>query len=394
MKVLHVIPTLAAEEGGPSQAIIEILLALKTVGVDVALLTTSLKRVSERLEQTGNQLSIFTVKNIFKERWGISPELIHWLKKHLRRYDLVHIHKTFCFISLVTIHYCRKYKIPYVIRPAGMLNRYCYQVGRIRKFVYFQLFEKKNIEHAAAIHCTTHYEVEEIKHLMPYAKFKIIPLGTKLFLGSAIPDMAGNGSSSFEQLLERESRKKILFLSRLDPKKGVENLIRSIAILKQKYSDFVLIMAGTAAADYVERIKNLAQSLGVSSNILFTGFLNGRDRILALKAAKIFVLPSYDENFGIAVIEAMAYELPVVITKNVGLFESVEEFRAGIVTSPEPSQLAATLEVLLIDQALSREMGGNGKRLVDSHYRWEKIAPQINNLYCEILNKDSICLQN
>ncbi|MBI4245038.1 MAG: glycosyltransferase [Planctomycetes bacterium] len=206
----------------------------------------------------------------------------------------------------------------------------------------------------------------------------VLPLGVDF---DSIPDLSGVNK-------EKSDFKQIIFMSRLDPKKGLDLLVDSIAILKKKRTDFKLLIVGNGISSYENSIKNRAKYLGIDKYIEWKGFLN-LERWEHLKRSDLFVLPSYSENFGIAVVEAMSVGLPVVISDKVGISTEIRSYNAGVVVKCDPAELAFAIDSCLGSPALRSALSESALKLVLEHFDWKKITPRLINAYKAVLNKSS-----
>jgi glycosyltransferase involved in cell wall biosynthesis len=181
-----------------------------------------------------------------------------------------------------------------------------------------------------------------------------------------------------------EGHQRLLFLSRLDPKKNVEGLLRAFAELQHWRAQAILLIAGDGPAPYVAILKELARSLGIARHVLWLGHVEGPRKSAAFAAADVFVLPSFSENFGIAAVEALLAGLPCVLGEGIAIAKDVEEAGAGVVTAPEPKAIARALEQLLGDDTLRRDMGARGKAFAECHYSIRAMAEQLVTLYKDV----------
>jgi len=182
----------------------------------------------------------------------------------------------------------------------------------------------------------------------------------------------------------------IVFLSRLDHKKGIDRLLPAINALAARRDNFAVVIAGSGEREYEAHVRDLVVAHGLQEKVIFTGFVQGQDKMDLLRDADVFVLPSYDENFGLAVIEAMAVGAPVVISNNVGIHHEVTEYGAGLVTSCESDEIAHALGTLLDNGSLRRKMGKNGRHLVGDKFTWEKVAGRLMELYEAVVSHGTI----
>jgi glycosyltransferase involved in cell wall biosynthesis len=179
----------------------------------------------------------------------------------------------------------------------------------------------------------------------------------------------------------RSSDPYLLVLSRLHPKKGLEVLIDAFLILDRKFDRWRLIIAGDGPADYVAELKQRA----TSERISFAGWVDGETKDAMLNGASLLTLPSYQENFGLCVMEALARAVPVVVSPHVNLADEIDSANAGWIAPVEKNALAATLAAALSDEAELAKRGRAGKQLSEK-YSWERVATDLVTLYTEIID--------
>ncbi|MEO0241395.1 MAG: glycosyltransferase, partial [candidate division WOR-3 bacterium] len=153
------------------------------------------------------------------------------------------------------------------------------------------------------------------------------------------------------------------------------------------YKDIYLLIAGPDNEGYGEKIKKLIKNYGIEDKVIFTGPLYGKEKISAFKNAEIFVLPSYSENFGLAVLEAMACGKPCVISNKVGIYKEVKKYNAGIIVETNSRSLYNGIQILLKDENLKRKISENAKKIVKNEYDIEKVAEKMIKVYEDILRK-------
>jgi glycosyltransferase involved in cell wall biosynthesis len=176
----------------------------------------------------------------------------------------------------------------------------------------------------------------------------------------------------------------------LDAKKGLDLLLQAFAQVLPRHPDAALVIAGDGDPGLVSRLKREAKSLGVSQPIVWAGFLAGEDKLAALAAADLFVLPSYSENFGVAAVEALAAGLPVVLTDQVGIAAEVEASQAGLVVPPDVDSLTAALDRLLSDSALRQTLVRNAHQLVDERFSLDAMTRRLLGLYREVIQGSTV----
>ena len=177
----------------------------------------------------------------------------------------------------------------------------------------------------------------------------------------------------------------VLFLGRVHPKKGLDILADAFAIVAKTRDDARLVIAGPDEAGQSRKIASRLEKSGVLGQVIFTGMLTGIRKARALATADVFVLPSYSEGFSMAVLEAMATGLPVVISRQC-YFPEVDQSNAGIVVETRADELAVALGRLLDDPGLRREMGQNGQEMIRHGYTWDSIASRMTEFYRSVVD--------
>jgi len=385
MRVLHVIASLAPRYGGPPKACLELCRELARRGDDVAIYTTTIDGggdlpvpVAEPQWSEGVQIRYFPVQ--WPRGYVLSPPLAKALKVAIPQYDVVHIHSLYLFSSLAAAHYCQRFGVPYLVQPHGSLDPYLYRRHRGRKRIYEFLAERRNLNRAAAIHFVTEEERELTRPLGLEAPGIVAPLGLNLAdYGDAVPGAFAKGWP------QTRGRRLILFLGRLNFKKGLDLLARAFGHVARKCDDVGLVLAGTEDGGYGARVRQWLAAEGVLGKTTFTEMLLGAEKLSAFRAADVFVLPSYSENFGISVIEAMACEVPVVVSNKVNIWREVIEAGAGLVVDCNAEALAGALVTLLGDSARRKAMGRQGRRLVEERFTWEAVGERMTEVYRQIV---------
>jgi glycosyltransferase involved in cell wall biosynthesis len=379
MKVLHVIPSISPRRGGPGVAALEMAAALRQQGVEASLLTTNDDGpgllgdlpLGRWIDHDGVPLLAFG-------RWSppitplrefaVAPALSQWLAAHLADYDLLHIHALFSYPSTSAMAQARQAGVPYVLSTIGQLCHWSLARSSRRKRWMLRLIERRNLDGAAALHVTTDAERDQSADLGLAAPAVVIPLGVHLPPEGATQAHAGAGPTRF------------LFLSRIHPKKQLEQLFAALALVP---GDWTLQIAGEGEPAYVAALQRQADQLGIASRCQWSGFLAGEAKWQALAAADWFVLPSASENFGIAAIEALAAGLPVILSPEVAVAELLSSSGAAMICASEPQVLAATLERALVKPMPSQRQ--EARRLAAERFAWPAIAGQLQSAYGEVL---------
>lgn len=425
MKILHIVSSYwpAFEFGGPIESVHQLNKWLVKNGVDVTVYTTNSGlrniRMSDIQKLNSSISGMSDIQNIGKGKCEIdgikifyfpyygyvhftfSPSLFWEIGKNIKKFDLVHITGVWNFPVIVAAFWAKFYKKPYVISPRGSLMKEpLKKKSSFIKKLFIFLFIRRDLKNATAIHFTAEKEKEEY-----------LRVGLSLKKAIIIPNGIDLGTSDVQKLNFREKfgiaadKKIILFLSRLNWKKGLDTLIPAFAEVIKKEPKAVLVLAGPDENNYRKEVLKIIDSINKRTsdvqkieirtsqvlrtcdvpNIIFTGMLLGDDKIVAYYESDVFVLPSYSENFGMAVVEAMVAELPVVITKGVGISKEVEKATAGIIIEKDANQLTLAILKILNNPDLAKKMGEAGRKLVEAEFSSEKVAEKWVKEYNKLL---------
>lgn len=381
MKILHVIPSLSPNRGGPSVAIRAMAEAVTCNGIEVHVIATDDGQAHSTISLEVPLVENDVTYRYFRRQIGFytfSWPLTRWLWQHVHEYNLLHIHSLFSYATLPAAWFAYWRGVPYIIRPLGHLNRWGMENRRANlKRFSLRWIEGPILQRATMIHFTCEQERLEAQDVGITGSAVIAPLGIDTTPFQQLPPV--EAFIAFHPKTQNKVR--LLFLSRIDPKKGLDLLLSAFAQLRQSYSDIVLVIAGDGNAAYLTELKALTQQLGIADAIIWTGFLTGQAKLAALAAADLFVLPSYSENFGIAVVEAMAAGLPVVISDQVGIHHEVSKSNAGLVTPCTKEPLVAALRKLIANASQRQRLGSNGRQLVNEFFSQEAMTRRLSAMY-------------
>ena len=388
MRILQIVPSVSLVYGGPSQMVLGLSEALADLGVEVTLITTNSNGdtgqppldvpLNQPIQQQGYKIIYFACSPF--KRYKFSLTLLQWLNRSAVNYDLAHIHALFSPVSTFSAIVARKNKLPYLLRPLGTLDPADLQKKKLLKKLYGSLLEKPNLAGAAGIHFTSEEEAKVSERYGVKTNDLIIPLGVK------IPHNLPEPQTARQELELDKSVPIILFMSRIDPKKGLDLLLPALETLQQQGQKFNFVLAGTNPQDpaYENGIKRYIVNSALGKITTIPGFVRGTAKLALLQDADIFVLPSYYENFGIAVAEAMATKTPVLISDRVHIWESIKAADAGWVVACSQEELTATLRSVLQHPQTWEQKAKNARNLVEEKYSWKAIAKKLIEVYSAI----------
>ncbi len=392
MKILQIIPSISLVYGGPSQMILGLSKTLAENGENVTIITTNSNGDTGQkpldvplqipLKQDGYTIIYFPCSPF--RRYKFSLDLLLWLNRNCANYDVAHIHALFSPVTTLAASICRLKGLPYLLRPLGTLDPLDLQKKRLLKQIYGNLLEKPNLQGAAKIHFTSEQEAKISHKFGVETQDLVIPLGVNI--AENLPVL----NSTRDNLSIPQGVPLILFMSRIEPKKGLDLLIPALENLLTEGLDFHFVLAGNNPQDvnFETKIKEQIRKSKLNNVTTITGFIGGEMKVGLLQDADLFVLPSYYENFGIAVAEALIYQTPVVISNQVYIWEDIKNYDAGWVSNCNISDLTLQLKLALGDANIRKQKGENGVKLAKEKYSWKAIAQSMITVYNEVKKQE------
>jgi glycosyltransferase involved in cell wall biosynthesis len=383
MKVLHVLETLSPNYGGPVRVLTELVRAQKSAGHEVVVATTQSDYPGGVYHKAGwgsiadGNVSAYYGAVQF-EALRFSWDLAGYLRRKISTFDLVHVHGLYRFPPSYAAYQARIQGVPYIIRPHGSLDPYLYEKSSYSiwlKRLYERWFDLPNLNGAGAIHYTAEDERERVSSLKLHAPSFVVPNGLDWATFESLPVRG-----ALRVRLGVGDAPLVLFLGRLHFKKGLDLLIPAFDAVRRNIPDAQLVIVGPENDDYGVDVRNWVSERHLQDAVHFVGPLEGSDVIQAYVDADVFALPSYTENFGMTVAEAMACALPVVISDQVNIHAEVANAGAGIVTHCDSGEVAIAIETLLRSPERRGVMGRSGRELVQRCYTWPSI---VDALTCE-----------
>ncbi|MEM9028965.1 MAG: glycosyltransferase [Pseudomonadota bacterium] len=377
MRVLHISPTYlpAVRYGGPIQSVHGLCAGLVQRGHDVHVYTTNVDGdgtsdvpVGELVDVDGVAVTYFPAgagRIVYR-----SPDMLAELDDKLGSFDVLHVHSVFLWPTMIAASRARRQRLPYVVSPRGMLvPELIRRKSCLAKRTWIELFERRNLAGARAVHVTTDAEAADIRRLgLTARKFAVIPNGIH-----GPPAGASTRPDPFRAL----GGPVLLFLGRVNWKKGLDRLIPALA----RVDAVQLAIVGNDDDGYRTEIEAMARGNGVADRVHFMGPLYGDEKWAAFQAGDVFALPSYSENFGIAVVEAMAAGTPVILTPEVGVAPMVQETGAGLVVDGTPEALGGAIQEIFQNPGLRDAMSEAGRRAAKEYFSWSNICERMEALY-------------
>jgi glycosyltransferase involved in cell wall biosynthesis len=383
VRILHVVPTYypATRYGGPIVSVHELCAALARRGHEVHVHTTNVDGpldsdvpIGKPVSLSGVNVWYFRVPALRRLYW--SPELGRATRERIDGFSILHTHSIFLWPTWSAARSARARGIPYVVSPRGMMvKELIRRRSSLLKRAWISLIERGNLENADGIHVTSATEGAKVAEFsgMRFPPVHMVPNGIGDSVGHA---RSGPMPEAMDRLLA-SGDPIVLCLGRISWKKGIDRLVRAIALLPAAR----LMIVGSDEDDHTAALLGLATELGIRNRVHVFGPVFGEAKADLYRRATVFALPSHSENFGNVVLEAMAEGCPVVVSPEVGAADIVEELQAGVVVEPQPSALAAAIGALIADTPGRQRLGANAKDAVARKYRWDAIAAQMEGVY-------------
>ena len=298
------------------------------------------------------------------------------MTERLGEFDLLHDHGLWLPCNHRIANAARALELPRIVSPRGMLEPWALNHKKWKKKIAWQLYQKKDLETAACLHATAESEAEQLRELGLRAPIAVIPNGVdEMDHDAQFKIQSNNGPYT------------ALFLSRIHPKKGLPLLIEAWA--KVKPTGWRMRVVGPEEAGHLSELKELVVKAGLEESWQFEGPLDGESKWQAYSEADLFILPTYSENFGIVVAEALAAGVPVITTQGTPWIQ-LQTKGCGWWVSADSSSIANALgEAVTLPRKELREMGARGRSLVKRDYSWDRIGEQMRDCYLWLLGRGS-----
>jgi len=428
MKILHVVASLQAASGGPALSVSRTATEQARLGHDVVIVAFDERHLGKPLPTDGVKRVLVSADYFSVRGRGWSPKFRRVVMEETKNADIVHNHGLWMWSNAYARDAAIAAAKPLVISPRGMLEAWSLNRSKLRKAVAWWLFERKNLQSAVMFHATAESEAESIRDAMETLRdnktkglkdeeskrlrqqggragteesetpIVVAPNGVDL------PDLENRPG---RELLEGKfpqlrGRRWVVFMSRLHPKKGIDVLLRAWKKQKEvaagqwrearaerdqgKISDPILILAGPDLIGYRKNVERMVREMNLADSVAITGDVQGEAKGCLLANAEVFVLPSYSENFGIVVAEAMAWARPVIVSTGAP-WRDVEEVGAGWWVKPEQSDLTEALgEALGAGEVRLAATGAKGRALVAKNYSWSQAGEKLAAAYATLVD--------
>ncbi|MEA5566128.1 glycosyltransferase [Anabaena sp. UHCC 0399] len=382
LNICHVVANINEHSGGPAYSVTNLAQALSEQGISPHLFTLDYQEHGKPVATKNVHIHSYTATKLAKYLRGFQPSASRALHQlAATELDLIHNHGLWMFPNVYARQAAIRNNLPLLISPRGMLEPWSLQNSWYKKLPAWFLYEQQNLQKAIAFHATSKEEAESIRQLNFRQPIAVIPNGVIIPNLDTQPDRKVL-VSLFPQLT---AKKWLLFLSRIHPKKGLDNLLFVWKTLIKQFPDWHLIIAGPDLIGYQSKLEELTATLQLQPQVTFTGMLSGEQKASALFNADLFILPTHSENFGLAIAESLAYGVPAITTKGTP-WQDLETYGCGWwVENSQQALINALKEAMDMPLSKRQAMGIQGRNLVQGKYSWEAIAKDMTSVYHWIL---------
>jgi glycosyltransferase involved in cell wall biosynthesis len=361
VRILHIIPSIAASRGGPTAVLFGLARAQCALGAEVRVVAT--RAGLSNSEEAAAHRKLDNVKITFVDTLGpaqleLAPRLLDTIAREARGCDVAHLHTVFTYPVAAPPLLLRILRVPYVVRPAGTLDAACIAMRSAkRKRLAIATYVKPNLIAAARVHVTSALEEREIRALVPGARTALVELAVET-VSRVLPPPSGPPV--------------IGSLGRLHPIKRLEVIINALTALP----NVSLELAGDGAPSYVASLRDLAARRGVAERVRFLGHLDDEGKQAFFARCHVLAFPSLHESFGVAIAEGLAAGRPVVVSPQVGIADAIGAASAGRVA--DPSRFSEALAEVL---ARADHFSSAAAALARDRWGWRDAARRTLALY-------------
>ena len=375
MKLLHLLSTLDPRAGGPTEGV-------RQSGLDMTALGHHVE-VASIDDPAAAWLGEFPLPvhalGPGKGFYGYTPKLVPWLAAHAQSYDAVIVNGLWQYHSYATWQALRRLDVPYYVFPHGMLDpwfKHTYPLKHLKKCLYWPWAEYRVLRDATRVVFTTQEECRLARQSFRLYRVheEVVAFGTSRPPANAM----ALRESFYHAYPALRGKRLLLFLGRLHPKKGCDLLLKAFAAVSERDASTHVLMAGPDSSGWVPALKTLAHELGIAEHVTWTGMLQGDAKWGAFHASDAFVLPSHQENFGIAVAEALACGLPALISDKVNIWREVAADGAGFV-APDTGHgtLDSLTRWLRLDPVAATVMREQASQCFERHFTVDAMSSDL-----------------
>lgn len=375
VQCVHTIASTRLDHGGTSRSVPATCDALVHTGVTTKLITARPANSDVKCNAPSDDVEVhWASESAWVRQWGVSRQFTRAIKDCVSGSNeptVVHDHALWLPTNHAVAKYCRQNQLVRVVSPRGMLSPWAMNNGGFKKRLAWRLYQHDDLKTATAFHATSELEADEIRSLGFQQPIAVIPNG--LSIPAKLPER------------QQQERRTALFLSRLHPKKGLINLVRAWGQANVR-DEWQLVIAGPDENGHQAEVETEVQKLGLTKCVSLIGEIDNERKWQTYVDSDLFILPSFSENFGIVVAEAMAAGVPVIATTGTP-WSILNELGLGWWVHPKIESLAAAIfDACAQDQSVLRQMGSLASEYARAQFSWLDAAQRLKSFYRDIMS--------
>lgn len=385
MKILHYMQSIDFRNGGPPRAVIDQVATMFARGHHASLATTVNRDVPQSWRGQHDDACpvLIDLPTVRGPLGRFDRNSIDQIASVVSGFDVVHLHGVWEPSNLQVAAVCRTVGVPYAVSLRGMLDDWSMNQSGLRKRIYLFLGGRRYLESAAAVHCTAQAELEQSRKWFPRGNGVVVPNLIDLEPFTSIPEP----DTALQQWPSMGGRVfNVLFLSRIQYKKGLEHLVDAVSILRGREHTVRVMVAGTGDKVYIDAIRQRAERVGVDDCFEWLGHVGGDLKLSLFAAADVFALPTSQENFGFVFFESLAAGTPVITTDLVDTCGEIEESGGGVIVGQTGDQFADAIESFITGIRDARTMGRSGREWVLENLSTDVVARRFEVVYESMLD--------
>lgn len=395
MKVVQVVPFVSPRFGGPpivADAYVEGMLEL---GLDVEVITTigpgeddefRNAGLFQRCDETGN---LHCLQRSWPHGWFNARGMREAITRSLSRSDICHLQMLWDRPHVLAAKYAKRFGVPYIITPHGLLEPWRLARKWLKKKLFMTLLGSRILRNSSCLHALCEQEVRSFRLAGYEGPVCVIPNGVNATL---VAEGGPTRQEDYEAWPQFKDKRLVLFMSRLDMEKGLDNLVNAWSEIHSDWPDVIIGIAGPDNRGYGLTVKEMVQEKGLADSIHILGHVYGGKKLSLMRIAEAFILPSYSEGFSMAILEALAMGIPSIITPGCN-FPEAPLCGAALEAQPNSESVAEVLMSLLSKSRGELDtMGQRGQKLIIENYTWDICVRKMLTVYDCILNDKEIPL--
>jgi glycosyltransferase involved in cell wall biosynthesis len=375
MRIIHYSPGMRLDLGGVVRAVLDECAVLSSRGHEVILVAYEAPDVPADWDGAHGKPRLVEIPRASRPNGFVSAQAVRIWSDLMTPGSVAHLHCPWTASNMQMSRAARKRGVPYVVSLHGLLNDWSMSRGWLKKRLFLAAGGKRYLRAARAIHCTAEAEQRQAARWLGDVPAVVLPY---------LVDLAPY--ARLQRPVTTGGEPSLLFLSRLHEQKGVDVLLDAAALLKNRGVRFTLSIAGTALDDgYRQMLQDRAAGHGLGESVRFLGLVTGPAKLSLLQSADLFVLPTRHENFGLALIEAMACGTPVLTTCGTNIWQEIEA-AGGTIFDNNPAALCDAIVALLKDRAALAAVGERGRKWVLSRFDTAALAADYEAMYAQLIS--------